>query len=606
MRTITIATESEANLRKLILIAVIVGALGCTTTTSSTQPQGETANERLTRVLEQYFEEALKLNPVLATSIGDNRYNDRLAVTISDSYRAENRSIAERYRAEVSGIQPGGLTEQNRLSREIFIRNLENTLEGYKYPSHLVPLNQFFSTPSSFAQLGSGTGIHPFKTVKDYDDFLARISGFEKWVDTAISRMREGVAAGVVQPRVLMERTLPQLEAHVVSDVKSSLFHKPIENFPVTFTDAEKQRLTGAYERAIRDRVVPAYSRLHRFVRDEYLPNTRSTVGLSAQPNGRNWYSYLVEGTTTTKLTPDEIHETGLREVARIHSEMERVKKEVGFEGDLQAFFKYLETDPRFYFSDREDLLEGYRDIKRRVDALTPRLFDVIPKQDYEVRPVEPFREKSAAGGSYTAATPDGSRPGIFYANTYDMKSRPKYAMEALSLHEGAPGHHFQISIQQALEELPRFRRFGAYTAYIEGWGLYAESLGKELGVYTDPYQYYGKLDAELWRAIRLVLDTGIHHQGWSREQAIDYALLNSSNGETRTISEVERFIAIPSQALAYKIGQLKITELRQRAEKALGPKFNLKTFHREILEDGALPLDVLELKINRWIAEQK
>lgn len=596
-------------MRKLILIAVLIGAMGCKTSTSTpsmNQAGGETGNERLNRVLEQYFEETLKLNPVQATSIGDNRYNDRFAVTISDAYRAESRAIAERYLAEVSGIAAADLTEQNRLSRQIFIRNLENTLEGYKYPSHLIPLNQFFSTPSSFAQLGSGTGIHPFKTVKDYDDFLARVAGFEQWVDTAISRMREGVAAGVVQPRVLMERSLPQLEAHVVSDVKSSLFHKPVENFPATFTDSEKQRLTVAYEQSIRERIVPAYARLHRFVRDEYLPKTRSSVGLSAQPDGRNWYAYLVKSTTTTNLTPDEIHQIGLREVDRIHSEMERVMKEVGFEGDLQAFFKYLETDPRFYFTDREELLEGYRDIKRRVDALTPRLFDVIPKQDYEVRAVEPFREKSAAGGSYTAATPDGSRPGIFYANTYDMKSRPKYSMESLSLHEGAPGHHFQISIQQSLEQLPRFRRFGGYTAYIEGWGLYAESLGKELGVYTDPYQYYGKLDAELWRAIRLVLDTGIHHKGWTREQAIDYALLNSSNGETRTISEVERFIAIPSQALAYKIGQLKITELRQRAEKTLGSKFSLKAFHREILEDGALPLDVLETKLDQWIARQK
>jgi len=592
-------------LKKLILIAVMIGALGCSSTTSTTHPRGETADERLNGVLERYFEESLELNPVLATSIGDNRYNDRFPVTISDEYRAKNRSIAERYLAEASRIDSSILLPQNRLSQEIFIRNLRNTLEGYKYPSYLIPLNQFFSTASSFAQLGSGTGLHPFKTVKDYDDFLSRVSGFEEWVDTAISRMRQGIAAGVVQPRILMERTLPQLEAHVVSDVKTSLFYKPVQNFPSTFSDAEKRRLTADYERAIRERIVPAYSRLHNFVRDEYLPKTRSTVGLSAQPGGRAWYAYLVESTTTTKLTPDEIHEIGLREVARIHSEMEKVKREVGFQGDLQAFFEHLETDPRFYFTDREDLLAGYRDIKRRVDSLTPRLFDIIPRQDYEVRPVEPFREKSAAGGSYTSATPDGSRPGIFYANTYDMKARPKYAMEALSLHEGAPGHHFQISIQQSLEKLPRFRRFGGYTAYVEGWGLYAESLGKELGVYIDPYQFYGKLDAELWRAIRLVLDTGIHHKGWTREQAIDYALKNSSNGVTRTTSEVERFIAIPSQALAYKIGQLKITELRTRAEKALGPKFDVKAFHRQVLEDGALPLDVLEMKIDQWIAGQ-
>ncbi len=337
-------------------------------------------------------------------------------------------------------------------------------------------------------------------------------------------------------------------------------------------------------------------------MRDEYLPTCRTTVGLDALPDGAAWYAYNVRKITTTDYTPAQIHDIGLSEVERIHGEIRDVMRRVGFKGDVKAFSEYMQEDPRFFYIDRDALIAGYVDIKRRVDPALPRLFERLPSADYEVRAVEPFREKSASGGSYQAATEDGSRPGIFYANAYDLKARPKWAMEALSLHEGNPGHHFQISLQREQKDLPKFRRFSGYTAYSEGWGLYAESLGRDLGMYEDPYQYFGMLEGELWRAIRLVVDTGLHSKGWTREQVLEYMDAKSSAAEARRVSEAERYIAIPGQALAYKIGQLKIRELRTRAERELDGAFDVRQFHTAVLGDGALPLDVLESKIDGWI----
>jgi uncharacterized protein (DUF885 family) len=341
-------------------------------------------------------------------------------------------------------------------------------------------------------------------------------------------------------------------------------------------------------------------------MRDEYLPKCRTTVGLDTLPDGAAWYAYNVRSITTTDYTPAEIHAVGLREVERIHGEMQNVMRQVGFKGDLAAFSRFMQKDPQFFYGDAGKLIAGYVTIKHRVDPALPRLFERLPVADYEVRAVEPFREKSAAGGSYQAASEDGSRPGIFYANTYDLKARPIWAMEALSLHEGNPGHHFQISLQREQKDLPKFRRFNGYTAYSEGWGLYAESLGRELGMYEDPYQYFGMLEAELWRAIRLVVDTGLHSRGWTREQVLEYMDEESSAAEARAVSEAERYIAIPGQALAYKIGQLKIRELRTRAEHELGEGFDVRRFHTAVLGDGALPLDVLEAKVDRWIKDRE
>jgi uncharacterized protein (DUF885 family) len=564
------------------------------------------ANAAFDSLAEAYYDEVLALNPVLASSIGDPRFNDRYTVTFAADQRAASIAMARKYTESLRRLDANALDDSHRLSYRILQRNLENTIEGAQFPSHLVPLDQFRNFAGGFAQLGSGTGLHPFKTVKDYDDFLSRIRGFDRAVDAAIANMRDGMRTGIVAPRALIEKVLPQLEAMVVSDPKKSLFYGPIERLPADFSPEERTRLTGAYESSIRNVVVPAYARLHKFVRDEYLPKTRATAGLSALPGGREWYDYLVRTSTTTNMTADELHSIGLAEVARIHREMEKVKDEVGFKGDLREFFAYVGNDPRFHFKSTDEILGAYRDAKTRIDAMTGRLFDVQPKADYEIRPVEPFRERAAAGGSYQPASPDGTRPGIFYLNTFDLPSRHTWSMESLLLHEGSPGHHFQISVQRELDSLPRFRRYGGFTAYSEGWGLYAESLGKELGVYTDPYQYYGALAGELWRAIRLVLDTGIHAKGWTREQAIEYALANSSQSNVTVTAEVERFMAIPAQALAYKVGQMKITELRRRAEQALGSRFDIKAFHREVLEEGPLPLEILEEKIDAWIANSR
>lgn len=564
------------------------------------------ANQRVNQLAEAYYEEFLVLNPVAATFAGDNRYNDRYEAGFSEQNRAGEQALRQKYLALLQEVPPAALDDEHRLTYDVFRRNLENGIRGHRFPSHLQPLNQFFNFTASFAQMGSGGGIHPFRTVKDYDDFLSRIAGFTRAIDTAIANMRRGITAGVVQPRILMERVLPQLSAHVVAQPESSLFHRPVQNMPTGLSPADRERLTAAYTAAIRDQIVPAYSRLHDFVRDEYIPRTRSTVALSELPDGRAWYEHLVRVSTTTEMTPEQVHELGLAEVARIHGQIERVKEQVGFRGTLAEFFRYLETDPRFGYTSREEMLADYRAAQAHIDPLTDRLFDVKPAANYEIRPVEAFRERSASGGSYQAASPDGTRPGVFYLNTYDPRSRHRYRMESLLLHEGSPGHHFQISIQRELDHLPRIRRFGGFTAYSEGWGLYAESIGKEMGVYTDAYQYYGALSGELWRAIRLVLDTGIHAKGWTREQAIEYARANSSSSETSIVSEVERFIAIPSQALAYKIGQMKISELRARAERELGPRFDIKAFHRAILENGQLPMDVLDANIARWIERQK
>ena len=562
--------------------------------------------QRLHALFDEYFEQQLELHPLLATSIGDPRYNDRFEVSIAPEWRARAERVERDALARLVAIDRAQLSGQDRLSYDVFKSARELEIEGFRFPDHLLPLNQFYSTPNSFAMMGSGTGIQPFVTVKDYDDFLKRLDGFAAWTDQAIANMREGVAKGYTLPRVLTERVLPQLEAHIVAKPEDSLYFGPVRDMPAGFAPADRERLTAAYRAAIESRVVPTYRKLLGYMRDEYLPACRTTVGLDALPDGAAWYAYNVRTITTTDYTPAQIHDIGLAEVERIHGEMRKVMQQVGFKGDLKAFSEFMQKDPQFFFDDREKLIAGYVDIKQRVDPALPTLFERLPAADYEVRAVEAFREKSAAGGSYQAASEDGSRPGIFYANAYDLKARPKWAMEALSLHEGNPGHHFQISLQREQKDLPKFRRFSGYTAYSEGWGLYAESLGRELGLYVDPYQYFGMLEAELWRSIRLVVDTGLHSKGWTREQVLEYMDTMSSTAEARAVSEAERYIAIPGQALAYKIGQLKIRELRTRAEAELGGGFDVRGFHTAVLGDGPLPLDVLEAKLRRWIDDRE
>jgi uncharacterized protein (DUF885 family) len=564
------------------------------------------AEEQLTRIVESYFDDFEKLNPIAATFNGNNAYNDRLPNSIGPEHIRASLELQKKYLREIARVDVNGLGPQARLSYEIFRRARRQQIEGDEFPDHLIPIDQFGGLPQFFPQLGTPGGITPFNTTKDYENWLSRIDGFVVWMDQAIANMRLGMKQGVVQPRVVVEKTLPQLEAMLVDKAEDSIFYSPLESFPDAVSSEDRARLEPALEKAIMEKIIPAYRRVHTFMRDEYLRASRPTIALTALPNGERWYAYNVRVLTTTNMTPAQIHEIGLEEVARIRAEMERVKAQVGFKGDLAAFFDFMRKDPQFYFEQEDQLLDGYRALKAGVAEKLPALFAVMPKADFEIRPVEAFRARSAAGGSYRAASPDGSRPGVFYVNTYDMKARPKYAMDALYLHEAAPGHHFQISIQRELEDLPRFRRFGGYTAYSEGWGLYAESMGKAVGLYQDPYSYFGGLSSEMFRAVRLVVDTGMHSKGWTREQAIEYMMANRPAGETVAISETERYIAIPGQALAYKVGELKIKELRERARTKLGSKFDIREFHTQVLKDGALPLDVLEDKIDRWIAEKQ
>ncbi len=582
--------------RVLFIFPLFAAAVSCVV------QAGPGAAERLNNMVEDYWEAYLELNPIKATLFGDNRFNDRLGNTISEEYRARTKALDMEYLSKLASIDPSQLDGQDALSYEVFKRNRELSLEDLRFKSHYLPVSQFFSMPSFFAQMGSGKSIQPFHTVKDYENFLARAEGFPAWVDTAITNMKKGVKEGIVQPKVVIEKTIPQLAAHVVDDPTQSVFYQPVTNFPAAFDEVGRKRLTGAYRLLITNTIVPAYRRLHDYMAGEYLSHGRTTVGLMHLPNGKAWYDHLVHTRTTTGLSGEEIHAIGLKEVERITREMEAVKDRIGFRGDLKAFFEHLRSDDRYYYSEAKDILAEYETLKQHVAKALPKVFGVLPKADYEIRPIEEFRAKSAATAQYNSPTPDGKRLGVFYVNTYDLKARPKYSMQALSLHEANPGHHLQISIQFEVDSLPRFRRFGSFTAYTEGWGLYAESLGKELGLYQDPYQYFGMLNLEIWRAVRLVVDTGIHAKGWTRDQALDYMLAHTSLAETDTIAEIERYIVIPGQALAYKIGQLKFAELRARAEKRLGDKFDIRTFHDALLVDGALPLDVLERKMDAWL----
>ncbi|MDH3810917.1 MAG: DUF885 domain-containing protein [Gammaproteobacteria bacterium] len=592
------------NLRLSAVLAAVCLIAACSNEEPAATDTAD-AGTTLHALFDEHFERDLELNPLSATFIGDYRYNDRMANSNSPEYMAAAQAMDEEFLQRLLEIDRSQLGYQDQLSYDIFRINREQSLEGNQFPFHLQPINQFYSITNFFVQLGSGASAHPFKTVKDYEDFLSRADDFSEIIDQLVSNMKEGMQAGVTQPRILMAKLQPQIDAHVIDNVEDSNFYTPVRNMPEDFSAEDRERLTAAYEDKIMNTIVPAYQRISNFIGDDYLDNARETVGLYAQPNGVSWYEYMVRIRTTTNMTPEEVHQVGRNEVARIHGEMQSVMEEVGFEGDLKEFFEYMNTDPQFFFDEPEQLIQGYRDMSDHVAGLSEKLFEIFPKTGFEVRRVEPFREKSASGGSYQAGTPDGARPGVFYANAYDLSARPNWAMESLYLHEAIPGHHFQIMIQRENEDLPNFRRFGGFTAFSEGWGLYAESLGKEIGVYTDPYQYFGGLNAELWRSIRLVVDTGIHAKGWSRQQVLDYMYENSAVAEARAVSEAERFMAIPGQALAYKVGQLRIRAIRDDAEARLGDKFDVKAFHTEVLRDGAMPLSMLESKINRWIEAQ-
>ncbi|WP_340065375.1 DUF885 domain-containing protein [Ascidiimonas aurantiaca] len=558
------------------------------------------------KVFESYYQKKLVLNPLQATFSGDNRYNDQLAIDISQEFKTKEWVLNMRYKDTLDMYDSSGLTEEEQLSRDILKWEIEQSLKLLEFEAELIPVNQLFSLPLTIGQLGSGSGAQPFKTAKDYDNWLARLDRFTVWCDTAVANMRRGIKKGYVLPKSLIKKVIPQLESLTAGEVEKNIFFTPVTNMPESLTEREKKQIRESYTAALELKVLPKLNTLLEFIKTDYMEAGRTSSGVDELPNGEALYKQLIEYFTTTTMTADEIHELGLREVDRITREMEKVKEEVGFTGSLKEFFEEVRTKKELMpFKKPEQVLEHFHEIHERIKPNLEKLFDMTPKTAFEIRRTEAFREASASA-QYNPGSLDGSRPGIFYVPIPDATAYNIYSDEDLFLHEAIPGHHYQVSLQQENESLPEFRKTLWYSAYGEGWALYTESLGKELGLYKDPYQYFGMLSAEMHRAIRLVVDTGLHAKGWTREQAIEYSLDHEAESKAGIISEVERYMAIPGQALSYKIGQIKIQELRARAEKELGASFDIRQFHNEVLRYGCLPLKLLEEKVNTWISTQK
>lgn len=550
----------------------------------------------------------LQLDPLGRLFRGDDTNAGRLGDYLTDSAFLAGRLDTQLNLALLAQIDRSKLNETDALAYDVFRYSQELSLESLtdemRALTEVRPLNHFFGLHTFYPQFASGTGVAPFKTLANYEDNLSRHDDYIAIIGRAIGKFREGMASGVVETKLTVDIMVTQLDTQLGTPLADSMFMAPTKAFPDTITEADRARLASAYA-AKTEEIYAATTRLRDFLRDEYLPAARDNIGLSQMKGGDKLYARLVRESTTLPLDPETIHQLGLSEVARIKADLEKLKSEVGFEGSLNQFFDYVRTDPKFQPTSREALTEDYYRIGREVDAKIGDYFSLIPKSPLEIRPYDPSTEKFEAGGSYQSGTPDGTRPGVFYFNAYDLPSRLTPGNVTLYLHEGAPGHHFQISLAQENEALPAFMRYGGTTAYVEGWALYAETLGYEMGFYDDPWNRYGTLQDEQLRAMRLVVDTGIHAKGWTRDQAIDFMMENSGMTRTEVIAEVDRYIAIPSQALGYKIGALKIQELRDRAETRLGGRFDIKAFHEQVLNTGGLPLAVLEAKIDRWIARQ-
>jgi len=576
----------------------------------TTTEAAATESQKLSALFAADDEASLQRNPLNAMFRGDMRYADRFGDFISDAYFANERKAAEANLEALKTIDRDKLNATDKIAYDVFKQNQTDALKGLSKEimdlTVVRPLNHFFGFHTFYPTFASGQGAAPFKTVQDYDNNLKRHKEFIVLMDRSIDRFRQGMASGVFETKMTITNVVDQLNTQLAQKTEESPYYGPVLKFPEGFSDADKARLTAEYRDIIENGLYPANARLRDFLRDSYLPLAREQVGLSAMKGGEGLYQYMIEQTTTLPLKADEVHNLGLSEVARIKSGMEAIRKQVGFKGTLPEFFEHLRSDPKFKLGSRDALTQGYYDIGKIVDAKISTQFKYLPKAPLEIKPYEEFREKYEAGGSYQQGTPDGSRPGTFYFNAYDLPSRTTPGMTTLYLHEGAPGHHFQISIAQENEKLPAFMRFGGNTAYVEGWALYSETLGYDMGLFKDPYQRFGTLSDEMLRAMRLVVDTGLHSKGWTREQAIDYMLANSDMGKTDATAEVERYIAIPTQALAYKIGALTIMRLKDKAKTQLGKKFDVREFHNQVLNTGALPLTVLEKKIDDWIAASK
>lgn len=593
---------------KLVLILVFF-AVGCTPVEKENDIELKKSHAvMLQQIFTDYFYADLALNPLEATYVGEYQFNHLLANTFSDEYRTRRQLLEEEFLITLEAVNYALLTQEDKLSYDLFKRDRTIALGQLDFPTHLIPLNQMYNFANQLARLGSGQGAQPFENYEDYINWFARMQSIPTIFKQLEDNLNLGLEQQVTQPKVVMEQVLAQIQAHLVDDLEDSLFYQPILTFPETINDKQQVELTILYTDLLTEKVLPAYQQLATYIQQNYIPQTRTnSYGLADLPQGNQWYAFEVQRQTTTTMTPDEIHQLGLLEVERIHQAIYVVMEEVGFAGSLDEFFAFTRDDPQFHYATAEEMLADYQAFAQKVEDQVLKLFhaDMLPKAGYEVRRVEAFREQSASSGSYEVPSEDGSRPGVFYLNTYGLSARPKWAKGPLTLHEAIPGHHYQVALQREMAHLPRFRRYSIAVAFAEGWGLYTEALGDEFELY-DSYDRYGQLIAELWRSIRLVVDTGLHAKGWSREDVLNYMYANAPVKEARAVSEAERFMALPGQALAYKIGMIKITELRQRAEQQLGEAFDIRDFHREVLRHGSLPLSILEREIDRWLVAQK
>jgi uncharacterized protein (DUF885 family) len=567
--------------------------------------QSKDKKEDFSALTKNYFDDKNVLDPLSATQNGQNEYNDQLQFDMTDDYRKSQASFFDKYEKALQTVDETKLSEEEKNSYEIIKWEVEIGKNLLKQPTNLMPIHQFWGTHLTMGQFAGGTSAQPFKTEKDYTNFLKRMDKYSVWIDSAMVYMKKGIKQGIVIPKALTVKLIPQFAEMATPKIEDNLFYSAIKLMPATFSDAVKKELTTKYTAMINDKLIPQHKKMAEFLKNEYLPSSRNTSGIGSFPFGKELYATYVKQWTTTEMTPDQIHELGLKEVARINAEMEKVKTQVGFKGTLLEFFEEVRNKKELKpFKKPEEVIANFQRIYARIKPNVDKLFSLQPKTKFEIRRTEAFREKTASA-EYMQGTADGSRPGIFYVPIPDVANYNFYGDEDLFLHEAIPGHHFQISLQQENTSLPDFRKFNWFGAYGEGWALYTESLGKELGMYQDPYQYFGMLGNEMHRAVRLVVDTGLHAKGWTREQAIKYSLANEAESEASIIPEIERYMAIPGQALSYKIGQLKIMELRKKAQDKMGTKFDIKKFHEKVLESGVMPLALLEKKINTWIEEK-
>ncbi len=587
---------------KILSLVLALSIFDCKTEPKNVTDTSAKSNKAFDSLTEKYYQEGLKLDPLRATFQGDDRYNAELPDFLSPEYEKRLKEYYTYYQSQLKNFTDDGLSDDQKMTKAVLNWECDINLEGLNFQEY-TPIDQMWSMNLMMGQLAGGTSAQPFKTVKDYDNWLFRLDHYSEWLASAKLKMEEGVKAENVLPKSLIKKVLPQLASVVEPALDDNLFYSPIENFPEGISDADKERLTKAYSSVITKKIVTAYRDLHDYMASDYMASGRETSGIQGVPKGDAYYKHQIKLYTTTDMTADEIHQIGLDEVARISSEMEKVKEQVGFKGDLKVFFDHVRNKKELMpFTEPQQVIDNFNAIHEKMKPQVNKLFDKQPKTPFEVRRTEAFREASASA-EYNPGSLDGTRSGIFYVPIPDASKYNMYSDEDLFLHEAIPGHHFQISLTQENDALPKFRKTLWYSAYGEGWALYTESLGKELGLYKDPYQYFGMLGAEMHRAVRLVVDTGLHSKGWSREKAIQYSLDNEAESEAGITSEIERYMANPGQALSYKIGQLKILELRAEAEKHLGDVFDIREFHNQVLETGCVPLALLEDKINGWIA---